>query len=82
MAADLFDLKRLKVTAETRAMLQAKAMRTGKSQQEIARDLLHGIALEELDAARVLYALDPREARGGDAEGHSRDGGGRQGGRR
>lgn len=37
MSADLADLKRLKVTAETRAWLAATSRSTGKSQQEIAR---------------------------------------------
>lgn len=74
MSSDLFDLKRLKVTSETRAWLQAKAMRTGKSQQEIAREALHEKALQELDDARVMVALDPRKAHIGDVGGHSGDG--------
>lgn len=69
MAGDLVDIKRLKVTAETRAWLQGRSMRSGKSQQEIARDALHDLAVAELDNAKVLAALDPRQ-------GHSRDGGG------
>lgn len=78
MAADLNDLKRLKVTAETAAWLQARAHSSGRSKQEIARDALHSLAVQELDAARVMNALDPREARAGAAEGHSRDIGGRR----
>lgn len=78
MAADLDDLKRLKVTAETRAWLQAKALSTGRSKQEIARDALHEIALAEIRAARVLANLAPAEGRAGDAQGHSGDGGGRR----
>jgi hypothetical protein len=70
MAADLGDLKRLKITAETRAWLQAEAHTTGKSHQEIARDQLHAIALEKIQAAKVLVSLSPTEA-------HSRDGQGR-----
>lgn len=71
MAADLDDLKRLKVTAETSAWLQAKAHTTGRSKQEIARDALHEIALAEIRAAKVLASLAPPEA-------HSRDTGGRR----
>lgn len=86
MAADLGDLKRLKISAETRAWLQAEAHTTGKSQQEIARDQLHAIALEKIRAAKVLTSLAPSERRNGDAgakdgdtTGHSGDGRGRQG---
>lgn len=74
MAADLDDLKRLKVTAETRAWLQAKSLSSGRTKQEIARDALHEIALAEIRAARVLASLAPTERRVGDAEGHRRDG--------
>lgn len=77
MSSDLFDLKRLKVTAETRAWLQAKAMKTGKSQQEIAREALHDRAVDELDAAKLMHALDPRKAHVGDSGGHVGDGRGR-----
>lgn len=48
MSADLADLKRLKVTAETRAWLAATSRSTGKSQQEIARDAV------EIDPYLVL----------------------------
>jgi hypothetical protein len=81
MAADLDDLKRLKVTAETRAWLQAEALTSGRSKQEIARDALHEIALSKIRAAKVLTALVPAEGRAGDVEGHSRDSRG-QGARR
>lgn len=86
MAADLDDLKRLKVTPETWAWLQGKSHTSGRSKQEIARDALHAIAVQELDAARVLNALDPRQAHpgdvrasSGDTEGHVRAVGGRRG---
>jgi hypothetical protein len=71
MAADLGDLKRLKITAETRAWLQAEAHSTGKSHQEIARDQLHAIALERIRAAKVLVSLSPAEGHSGDGQGHS-----------
>jgi hypothetical protein len=70
VAADLGDLKRLKITAETRAWLQAEAHSTGKSHQEIARDQLHAIALEKIRAAKVLVSLSPTEAHSGDGQGH------------
>lgn len=78
MAADLDDLKRLKVTAETRAWLHAKSLSTGRTKQEIARDALHEIALAEIRAARVLANLAPIEGHAGDARGHSRASGGRR----
>lgn len=70
MSLDHVDLKRLKITRETRAWLTAEASRTGNSAQEIARDELHRIALASIEAARFLLALSP-------SEGHDRDGGGR-----
>lgn len=85
MSADLFDLKRLRITGATRAWLQARARETGRSQQEIARDALHELALREIRAARVLVALATAEGHSGDAEGHHRDSEGRalrEGGRR
>jgi hypothetical protein len=69
MSADLGDLKRLKITAETRAWLQAEAHSTGRSQQEIARDMLHNVALEKIRAAKVLVGLAPAEGHIGDAGG-------------
>lgn len=79
MSSDLFDLKRLKITRETRAWLQGVAHQTGRPQQEIARDALHERALAELDRAKVLHNLDPREglfrdveALDGDRRGRSR----------
>lgn len=71
MAAELGDLKRLKISAETRAWLQAEAHTTGRSQQEIARDVLHAVALEKIHAARVLASLAPTEALTGAAGGHA-----------
>jgi len=81
MAADLDDLKRLKVTEETKAWLHAKSLSTGRRMQEIARDALHEIAVAEIRAARILANLAPAEARAGDDRGLARDNQGR-GGRR
>jgi hypothetical protein len=69
MSLDLADLKRLKITEETRAWLSAEAQRTGRSQQEVARDALHEIALSKIKAARLLVALAPDEGRAGDTRG-------------
>lgn len=69
MSADLGDLKRLKITAETRAWLAAEAHSTGRSQQEIARDALHEIATRRIHAARVLVSMSPSEGHGGDDQG-------------
>jgi hypothetical protein len=70
MAAELGDLKRLKISAETRAWLQAEAHTTGRSQQEIARDVLHDVALQKIHAARVLASLAPADAHAGATRGH------------
>lgn len=78
MSAELDDLKRLKITAETRAWLQAESHTTGRSKQEIARDALHEIALAKIRAAKVLASLAPAEGRAGDAQGLSRDNEGRR----
>lgn len=78
MSLDLVDLKRLKVTTHTRAWLQREAIRTGRSQQDIAREALHKLAVEEFDAARLLMSLDPEKGQSGDGQAHVRDSGGRR----
>jgi hypothetical protein len=67
MSADLVDMKRLKITAETRAWLAAESHVTGRSAQDIARDVLHFKAMEKIHAAKVITAL-------ASGEGHIRDG--------
>ncbi|MDA8348646.1 MAG: hypothetical protein M0038_07555 [Pseudomonadota bacterium] len=64
----LEDLKRLKVTSETKAYLYAEARRLGCSMHEVARAELHRIAVEKIHAAKVLVSLSPREAREGDSQ--------------
>jgi hypothetical protein len=81
VSADLRDLKRLKISDQTRAWLTAEAHRTGRSKQEIARDALHEIALEKIHAAKVLMAMVADEAPVGDIGDHSRDSQGRRTGR-
>ena len=78
MSDQLFDLKRLKITRETRAWLQGIAHASGRNQQEIARDALHERALAELDKAKVLHNLDPREGLFRDIEGQAGDRRGRR----
>lgn len=69
MSADLDDLKRLKVTAATRAWLTARSRSSGKSKQEIARDALHALAVKDIHAAKVLVRLAPDEDFDGDGGG-------------
>jgi hypothetical protein len=78
MAADLTDLKRLDITDETRAWLNAESHVTGRSKQKIARDALHEIAVGKIRAAKVLASLAPREGHMADTKGHRRDSEGRK----
>lgn len=78
MAADLKDLKRLKISRETAAWLDAESHSTGRKKHEIARAALHEIAVEKIHAAKVLVAMSPDEARAGDRQDHTRDIGGRR----
>jgi predicted DNA-binding protein len=71
MSLDLVDLKRLKITPETAAWLEAESRTSGRTKQEILREAMHQLAIEKIHAAKVLSALAP-------AEGISRDGGGRR----
>lgn len=68
MSADLDDLKRLKVTRETRIWLAAKSHSTGIPKQAIARDALHEIAVREIHAAKVMASMAAGEAHAGDAQ--------------
>ncbi|MFO1465839.1 MAG: hypothetical protein U1F35_05270 [Steroidobacteraceae bacterium] len=70
---DLKDLKRLKLTPETRAWLTAEAHITGRTPQEIAREVLHAKAMERIHAAKVITALAAGEGLAGDGAGHLRD---------
>jgi len=79
MSADLADLKRLKVTRETRIWLASKSHSTGIPKHEIARDALHEIAARELHAARVMVAMADSEDRARASEDHSRAGRGQVG---
>lgn len=72
MALDLADLKRLKITPETRAWLTAEARATRKTFAEVARDALHEIALKKIHEAKVLTGLVASEDLGGDSGGRQR----------
>ena len=72
MSPDLADLKRLKITPETRAWLSAESQRTGDSPQEIVRDVLHVMALRKIEEARLLVRLAPDSGHSGDARGRDR----------
>lgn len=72
MSADLADLKRLKITPRTRAWLTAETLNTGRSAQDIVRDLLDAKAGQAIHGAKILTAL-------AEGEGHSRDDQGRSG---
>lgn len=69
MSAPKADLKRLRISPETRAWLQAEATSSGKSQQEIVRAVLHEMALKKIHAAKLLAALATAEGHMRDAEG-------------
>lgn len=66
------DLKRLKITPETDAWLQAESHTSGQSKQEIARQVLHEFAVGKIRAAKVLAALAPGDALSGDTGGRRR----------
>jgi hypothetical protein len=78
MAAELKDLKRLKITNETAAWLNAESHSTGRKKHEIARDALHEIAVSKIRAAKVLASMAPAEDRTGDTQDHGRDSGARR----
>lgn len=79
MSLDLKDLKRLKITEETKAWLDAESRITGRTQQEILRDAVHEIAVQKIHAARLLAAMAPPEGRAGDSRGRSGEQQGRAG---
>lgn len=73
MSCDLADLKRLKITAETRAWLAAEAHVSGRSAQDVARDVLHAKAVEKVHAAKVITAMAAGEVHIRDGRAHIRD---------
>lgn len=71
MSLDLCDLKRLKITAETRAWLSAEARHRRQSPQEIVREALHSIALDRIAGAKLLVSLTLHEGSVRDARGRA-----------
>lgn len=71
MSKEHFDLKRLKLTKLGKAFIKSRAHATGKTEQEIARNLIHKLALESHREAKVFLALAPSEDLSGDDGGHS-----------
>jgi hypothetical protein len=67
-----FDLKRLEVTAATRTWLEWKARITGKSPQEIVRELLHEKSIREIAEARLLAALSGNDGTSADIAGRDK----------
>ena len=68
MSAPLKDF-RGKVTAETDAVLEALNRTTGKDKSEIAREVLHRWASEQIHAASVMHRLLQSEGLPGIGEG-------------
>ncbi len=71
MSADLDDLKRIKLTSEAVAWLEAEARFSGKTKQEVLRDVIHEIALKEIRKAKLLLRLSPDEGIDGDTRGRA-----------
>jgi len=58
-----------KVTPETDAVLEALNRATGRDKSEIAREVLHRWAAEQLEAAKLMVRLSTCEGRGGESRG-------------
>lgn len=72
MSAELRDF-RGKVTSETDAVLEALNRATGRDKSEIAREVLHKWAVEQLHAAKLMVRFAAcegvsREREGGNGE--------------
>jgi uncharacterized protein YceH (UPF0502 family) len=57
MSGGLVDVKRLRITQDTDAWLEAEHRRTGKKKVEILRETLDALAKREISAANLLVAL-------------------------
>jgi hypothetical protein len=64
MSLELKDF-RGKITPETDAVLEAVNRATGKDKSEIAREVLHKWAAEQVDIANLLDTMLRREGMGG-----------------
>lgn len=72
MSQELRDF-RGKVTPETDAVLEALNRATGRDKSEIAREVLHRWAAEQLEAAKVMVRLAAGEGRDRDRRGGQRE---------
>lgn len=70
MSAELQDF-RAKITSETHCALEAVSRSSGRDRSEIAREILHKWALEQIHGATVLHKLLQAEGLSGIAEGVS-----------
>lgn len=70
MSLPLDDLKRLKITNETLAYLESEARESGRTKQEVLRDVMHSIAIAAKRKAKLLLALSPDEGNEGTTGGH------------
>lgn len=68
MSQELRDF-RGKVTPETDAVLEALNRATGRDKSEIARDVLHKWAVEQLEAAKLMVRLSTCEGRRRESQG-------------
>lgn len=68
MSQELRDF-RGKVTPETDAVLEALNRATGRDKSEIARDVLHKWATEQLEAAKLMVRLSTCEGRRRESQG-------------
>lgn len=58
-----------KITAEADAALEALNRTTGRDKSEIAREVLHKWALDQIHTASVLHQLLEREGLAGESKG-------------
>lgn len=68
MSQELKDF-RGKVTPETDAVLEALNRATGRDKSEIAREVLHTWATEQLEAAKLMVRFAACEGRGRESKG-------------
>lgn len=69
MSEELVDLKRLRLTRRGRAWLTARTIKTGRSAQDIVRDMVDERAADDIHGAKLLLALSSDEAHVGDSKG-------------
>lgn len=60
MSAELHDF-RCKISPETDAVLEALSRSTGKDRCELAREVLHRWAAQEIESAKLIHRMLARE---------------------